>query len=145
MFQSCDSFFISLVFCFCLVFKRTGMSLLKDRDALLNFVTRRSAIITFLNIIGIGYYGCQKSVRWWKPLHCICTRYVSITVWNCFPPSRRISLHEPQAMEGVYVTTENPALVSCYIWLAYIFEASYSTVVKSARKKTSVEQSELEK
>ena len=32
-----------------------------------------------------------------------------------------------------------------YIWLAYIFEASYSTVVTSVRKKSSVDQSELKK
>ena len=34
--------------------------------------------------------------------------------------------------------------VSSYIWLAYIFEASYSTVVASVSKKSSVNQSELE-
>ena len=35
---------------------------------------------------------------------------------------------------------------SSYIWLAYIFEASYSTVVTSSvSKKSSVDQSELEK
>ena len=31
------------------------------------------------------------------------------------------------------------------IWLAYIFEASYSTGVTSVSKKSSVDQSELEK
>ena len=34
---------------------------------------------------------------------------------------------------------------SSYIWLAYIFEASYSTVVTSVSKKLSADQSELEK
>ena len=32
-----------------------------------------------------------------------------------------------------------------YIWLAYIFEASYSTLVTPVSKKSSVDQSELEK
>ena len=34
---------------------------------------------------------------------------------------------------------------SSYIWLAHFFEASYSTVVTSVSKKSSVDQSELEK
>ena len=34
---------------------------------------------------------------------------------------------------------------SSYIWLAHIFEASYSTVVTSISKKSSIDQSELEK
>ena len=34
---------------------------------------------------------------------------------------------------------------SSYIWLAYIFDASYSTVVTSVSKKSSVDQSVLEK
>ena len=34
---------------------------------------------------------------------------------------------------------------SSYIWLPYIFEASYSTVVTSVSKKSSVDQSELER
>ena len=46
--------------------------------------------------------------------------------------------------EGIYVTIVHPA--SSYILLAYIFEASYSTVVTSSvSKKSSVDQSELEK
>ena len=47
--------------------------------------------------------------------------------------------------EGVYVTTETQLFASSYIRLAYIFEASYSTVVTSVSKKSSVDQSELEK
>ena len=44
------------------------------------------------------------------------------------------------------MTIENPTFfASSYIWLAYIFEASYSTVVTSVSKKSSVDQSELEK
>ena len=34
---------------------------------------------------------------------------------------------------------------SFYIWLAYIFEASYSTLVTSVRRKLSVDESELKK
>ena len=34
---------------------------------------------------------------------------------------------------------------SSYIWLAYIFEASHSKVVKSVSVKSSVDQSELQK
>ena len=44
---------------------------------------------------------------------------------------------------GVYVETQ--LFSSSYIWLAYIFEASYSTVVTWVSKKSSVDQSELEK
>ena len=40
---------------------------------------------------------------------------------------------------------ETQLFASSYIWLAYIFEASYSTVVTSVSKKSSVDQSELEK
>ena len=36
-------------------------------------------------------------------------------------------------------------LATSYIWLAYIFKASYSTVVTSVSKTSSVDQSELEK
>ena len=37
-------------------------------------------------------------------------------------------------------------LFACsYIWLVYIFEASYSTVVTLVSKKSSVDQAELEK
>ena len=36
-------------------------------------------------------------------------------------------------------------LFASYIWLAYIFETSYSTVVTLVSKKSSVDQSELEK
>ena len=40
---------------------------------------------------------------------------------------------------------ETQLFASPYIWLAYIFEASYSAVVTSVSKKSSVDQSELEK
>ena len=40
---------------------------------------------------------------------------------------------------------ETQLFASSYIWLAYIFEASYSTVVTSVSKKSSVDQSELKK
>ena len=40
---------------------------------------------------------------------------------------------------------ETQLFASSYIWLAYIFEASYSMVVTSFNKKTNVDQSELEK
>ena len=40
---------------------------------------------------------------------------------------------------------ETKLFASSYIWLAYIFDASYSTAVTSVRKKSSVDQSELEK
>ena len=40
---------------------------------------------------------------------------------------------------------ETQLFASSYIWLTYIFEASYSTVVTSVSKKSSVDQSELEK
>ena len=43
--------------------------------------------------------------------------------------------------EGVYVTIGKPS----FLPLAYIFEASYSMVVTSVSKKSSVDQSELEK
>ena len=40
---------------------------------------------------------------------------------------------------------ETQLFASSYIWLAYIFEASYCTLVTSVSKKSSVDQSELEK
>ena len=40
---------------------------------------------------------------------------------------------------------ETHLFASSYIWLAYIFEASYSTTMTSVSKKSSVDQSELEK
>ena len=40
---------------------------------------------------------------------------------------------------------ETQLFASSYIWLAYIFEGSYSTVVTSVSKKSSVNQSGLEK
>ena len=40
---------------------------------------------------------------------------------------------------------ETQLFASSYIWLAYIFEASYSMVVTSFNKKLNVDQSELEK
>ena len=40
---------------------------------------------------------------------------------------------------------ETQIFASSYIWLTYIFEASYSTLVTSVSKKSSVDQSELEK
>ena len=42
---------------------------------------------------------------------------------------------------------ENQLFAPSYIWLAYIFEASYSTVVTSVNKKLirPIDQSELEK
>ena len=40
---------------------------------------------------------------------------------------------------------ETQIFTSSYIWLAYIFEASYGMVVTSVSKKSSVDQSELEK
>ena len=40
---------------------------------------------------------------------------------------------------------ETQLFSSSYIWLAYIFEGIYSTVVTSVSKKSSVNQSELEK
>ena len=40
---------------------------------------------------------------------------------------------------------ETQLFASSYIWLAYIFETSYSTVVMSVSKKSSVDQSELDK
>ena len=40
---------------------------------------------------------------------------------------------------------ETQLFASSYIWLVYIFEASYSTVATSVSKKASVDQSELEK
>ena len=40
---------------------------------------------------------------------------------------------------------ETQFFVSPYTWLTYIFRASYSTVVTSFRKKSSVDQSEPEK
>ena len=39
---------------------------------------------------------------------------------------------------------ETQLFVSSYIWLAYICEVSYSTVVTSVNKKSSADQSELE-
>ena len=41
--------------------------------------------------------------------------------------------------------SENQLFASSYIQLAYIFEASYSSLVTSVSKKSSVDQSELEK
>ena len=54
---------------------------------------------------------------------------------------------ETDTNEGVYVTIENPAfcLFLYLIGVAYIFERSYNTVVTSVSKKSSVDQSELEK
>ena len=40
---------------------------------------------------------------------------------------------------------ETQLFASSYIWLVYIFKASYSTVVTSFSKKSNVNQSELEK
>ena len=40
---------------------------------------------------------------------------------------------------------ETQLFASSYTWLAYIFEASYSTVVTSVSKKSSANQSELKK
>ena len=40
---------------------------------------------------------------------------------------------------------EAQIFVSSYIWLAFIFEASYSAVVTSVSEKSSVDPSELEK
>ena len=40
---------------------------------------------------------------------------------------------------------ETQPFASSYIWLAYIFEGSYSMVVTSLSEKSSVDQSELEK
>ena len=40
---------------------------------------------------------------------------------------------------------ETQLFASSYIWLPYIFEASYSTVVTPVSEKSSVDQSELEK
>ena len=40
---------------------------------------------------------------------------------------------------------ETQLFASSYIWLTYIFEASYSTVVMSVSKNSSVDQLELEK
>ena len=40
---------------------------------------------------------------------------------------------------------ETQLFASYYIWLAYIFEASYSPVVTLVSEKSSIDQSELEK
>ena len=40
---------------------------------------------------------------------------------------------------------ETQLVASSYIWLAYIFESSYSTVVMSVSEKWSIDQSELQK
>ena len=40
---------------------------------------------------------------------------------------------------------ETQLFATPYIWLAYIFEVSYSKVVTSVSKKSSVDQSELDK
>ena len=40
---------------------------------------------------------------------------------------------------------ETQLFASSYIWLPYIFEASNSTLVTSVNKKSSIDQSELDK
>ena len=73
------------------------------------------------------------------------TFYFSITLfpsWNFF---RTLAFHKSKLWRVFVWQLETQLFASSYIWLAYIFELSYSMVVTSVSEKSSVNQPEFEK
>ena len=73
------------------------------------------------------------------------TFHFSITLfpsWNFF---RTLAFHKSKLWRVFVWQLETQLFASSYIWLAYIFEFSYSMVVTSVSEKSSVNQLELKK
>ena len=73
------------------------------------------------------------------------TFHFSITLfpsWNFF---RTLAFHKSKLWRVFVWQLETQLFASSYIWLAYIFELSYSMVVTSVSEKSSVNQLELKK
>ena len=119
---------ISWYFLFWSTCSKICFLLMRSASFFLMILKATSMSMLWLWKVGGPYLWCQMDTCF---CHCWIIQKYDLRQWNVLFVCCAVRL------EGLFA--------SSYIWLGYIFEKRYSTVVTSVSKKSSGEQSELEK